>query len=174
MTVVVPAFYPAGDLSFREAAQHVLEGREWDFDSDEGVALLQAVLQTSYPMAAVVADRSSESGWAGRTFLDFHRDGTPVLATATLAWLSAVYDLAAQPAYQVTLRLLGDTGRAEAVVEVAFAELVRDRQVPMVTAAHSVYATAVRLARNQLRAERGLAPLEEKTSGRSRSSRVWM
>ena len=159
MTDVVPAFYPAGDRTFREAAQHVLEGRDWDFESDAGVALLQAVLQTSFPMATVVADRSSESGWAARTFVDFFRDGAASIAQETLAWLSAVYDLAGQPAYQMTLRLLGETRRAEAVVQEAFADLVRDTRVPIVTAAESVYASALRLARNQLRADRGLAPL---------------
>ena len=159
MTTVIPGFYPAADVTFRATAQTVMDDRDWDFESDEGVALLQAFLQTSYPTAAVVVDRSSESGWDARTFVDVYRDGLAAVSAATLTWLSAVWDLAGQPAYQVTVRLLGETRRAETVVEQAFAELVRVRQVPTVTAAQTVYATAVRLARNQLRAEKGLAPL---------------
>jgi hypothetical protein len=152
MSVVFPAFYPAADLDFRDDARRVLDGQKWDFDSDEAVALMQAVLQAQYPMATVVVDRRSESGRDSKMFLDIYRDGVASIAAATLAWLSSVYDIAGTPAYHLALKLLGDTRQAEAVVEQAFAELVRDKRAETDTAAKSVYAATFRLARNELRA----------------------
>lgn len=152
MSVVFPAFYPAADRDFRDEARRVLDGRNWDFESDEAVALMQAVLQAQYPMATVVVDRRNASGRDSSTFLDVYRDGVASIAAATLAWLSGVYDIAGPAAYRLALELLGDTRRAEAVVEQAFAELVRDARAETDTAAKSVYAAAFRLARNELRA----------------------
>ena len=153
MSVVYPVFYPAGDLDFRDEARRVVDGQGWDFESDEAVALMQALLQTRYPMATVIATRGVEHGGESGTVLDVYRDGVAAMASATLAWLSGVYDVAGPPAYRVALGLLGDTLRAEAVVEQAFAELVRDTRADIDTAAQSVSTAAFRLARSELRTE---------------------
>jgi hypothetical protein len=153
MSAVFPVFYPAADLDFRDEAGRVLDGHAWDFESDEAVALMQAVLQTRYPMASVIATRGVGRGGERSTVLDVYRDGVASMAAATLAWLSGVYDIAGPPAYRVALGLLGDTLRAEAVVEQAFAELVHNTRADTNTAAQSVSAAAFRLARAELRAQ---------------------
>jgi hypothetical protein len=67
--------YPASDAQFGEHVRAIVQDDDWDLDSAEGVALLEAVLRATYPMATVVADRTTSAGWAPRVVLDVYRDG---------------------------------------------------------------------------------------------------
>jgi hypothetical protein len=155
VTTIVPVLYPDGDASFCATARSVLTAAPWDFGSDEDIALMAAVLRRSYPLASVVVDRAGEPGSASGTFVGVLRDGASATASADVAWLSAVYDRAAGPAYRLTLRLLQDTARAQAVVEAAFGQLLHGPRADIEAAAASVYGVAFRLARAELRADVG-------------------
>jgi hypothetical protein len=67
--------YPASDGEFGERVRAIVQDEDWNVDSMEGVALMEAVLRASYPMATIVADRTTGAGWAPRVVLDVYRDG---------------------------------------------------------------------------------------------------
>ena len=152
MNRIVSATYPTGDTAFARRVHRVLGLGAWEFDSDQDVALLQGVLRTSFPMTAVVVDRSCESSSGPTTHLSVYRDGLAASPEASNAWVGAVYDRGAPSAYRLAIQLLDDGPAAEAVVEQAFRVL--DGLGPLGTsiceAAEAVHAEAFKLARQML------------------------
>lgn len=124
MTRILPVCLPASDVGFAERVRRVLSQDRWDLDSAEAIALMQAVLRQSYPMATVL---SHDGVWAGgqrRTVvLDVYRDGAPGAAELEVRWAGAVYDRSGVAAYRLATRILGDGAAAELVVERAFREV---------------------------------------------------
>lgn len=53
MNSVVPVCFPTSDTRFGEHVRSFVHRERWHLDSAEGVALLQALLRTSYPMVSV-------------------------------------------------------------------------------------------------------------------------
>lgn len=79
MTRVLPVCFPATDLQFGERVRRVVDRGLWDLASPEGIALMQALLRESYPMATVLPrDAQLGGGWLLTLVLDVHRDGPTV------------------------------------------------------------------------------------------------
>lgn len=55
MTLRVPMTHPASDARFRTLVQSGVGDTTWEMTSPEGIALLEALLRTRYPYAAVIA-----------------------------------------------------------------------------------------------------------------------
>jgi hypothetical protein len=53
MNSLVPVCFPSSDVRFGEQVRSFVHRERWHLDGAEGVALLQALLRTSYPMASV-------------------------------------------------------------------------------------------------------------------------
>ncbi len=54
MNDIVALCFPTSDADFRARVRAFLDAGSWELDSPEGVALLQALLRESFPVAAVV------------------------------------------------------------------------------------------------------------------------
>ena len=59
---VLAACNPKSDAGFAERVRRVVAQDQWDLGSPEGIALVQAVLRQSYPMAAVLSRGGLWSG----------------------------------------------------------------------------------------------------------------
>jgi hypothetical protein len=76
MKAVVPVCFPAADVQFGQRVRTFVYGHRWHLDSPEGVALLQALLRESYPMATVIPGRRRLSADPEAVpILDVYRDG---------------------------------------------------------------------------------------------------
>jgi hypothetical protein len=82
VTRVLAVCFPATDVRFGERVRRVIDRGSWDLASPEGIALIQALLRESYPMATVLpSDAQLGGGWQPTLVLDVHRDGSTKLAT---------------------------------------------------------------------------------------------
>lgn len=126
MTRVLAACNPKSDAGFAERVRRVVAQDQWDLGSPEGIALVQAVLRQSYPMAAVLSRGGMWSGGVRRTLvLDVFRDGSPEGADLAGKWTRAVYDHSGPTAYRAAARILGEGRGSEEVVEEAFRDVLR-------------------------------------------------
>jgi hypothetical protein len=77
VTRVLAVCFPATDLTFGERVRRAVDRGPWDLASPEGIALMQALLRESYPMATVLL-RGAQlgGGWRPTLVLDVHRDGS--------------------------------------------------------------------------------------------------
>ena len=76
MHSVVPVCFPSSDLGFGERVRGFVHSERWHLDSTEGLALLQALLRESYPLASVIAHERALAGDSHTvTVLDVYRDG---------------------------------------------------------------------------------------------------
>lgn len=150
---------PASDVGFAERVRHVVAQDRWDVDSPEGIALVEAVLRQSYPLATVHGHGVSAAHRRRTVVLDVFRDGAPGAADPLAGWIEAVYERSAAGAYRAVCGILGEGRAAESVVEQAFCELRRSQRAgsSIEEGASSVEAVAVRLARAATGA-RGAAP----------------
>lgn len=115
---------PQTDLGFAERVRHVVAEDRWNPDAPEALAVVQAVLRQSYPLATVVGHDGVSAGGIRRTVvLDVYRDGVPGVRDERLRRHRAAYEQYAGGVYGVAVRALGEGSDAEAVVERAFAEL---------------------------------------------------
>ena len=149
MSRVLAVCQPISDAAFGERVRHVVAQDRWDLDSPEGIALMQAILRQSYPMATVVGHDGVWSGGRRRTVvIDVWRDGLTTDVDHVTRWANAVYDQGAGPAYRAAMRIVGDTGAAEAILEQAFRELIRQepRGASVEDAVRHLGAAVVRLA----------------------------
>ena len=73
---VLPICFPASDVIFGERVRRVIAHNRWDLQSPEGIALMQAVLRRSYPMATVLREvQTLDGGWQPTRIVAVHRDG---------------------------------------------------------------------------------------------------
>lgn len=124
------ACQPATDVGFSERVRRVVSQDRWDLNSVEGVALMQAVLRETFPMATVLSHGVSAGSVRRTVALDVYRDGVPGVMDRTVRWTQAVYDLSGAGAYRAAAQVLGDGRAAEGAVERAFRE-VRPSAVSM-------------------------------------------
>ncbi len=86
MSRVLAVCFPVADLSFGERVRRFVEQDRWDLASPTGIALMQALLRESYPLATVRPEtRRLDGGWHPAVVLDVYRDGTPVAAGSRAA-----------------------------------------------------------------------------------------
>ncbi len=160
MSRVVAVCQPTSDAGFGERVRHVVAQDRWDLDSPEGIALMQAILRETYPMATVVGHDGVWSGGQRRTVIvDVWRDGLTTDVDSVTRWANAVYDQGAGAAYRAALRIVGDTGTAAAILEDAFREVIRQEPRPssVEDAVRHFEASVVRLAN----AIRGSTPTQD-------------
>jgi hypothetical protein len=77
MTRLVATTYPLSDVPFARRVRETLAEHAWDLESEEGVALLEALLRVSYPVATIVST-SAVAPYGGivvAQLLEIHRDG---------------------------------------------------------------------------------------------------
>lgn len=158
--VLVAACLPSSDIAFGDRVSRIVERDEWDLDGPAGVALLQASLRQSYPMATVTPYDGVRAGGARRTvILHVDRDGAEATRMLAAWWTESVYDRSGAKAYGVAARLLGDGAAAEAAVEEAFAEIRRATLGAVgVDAAGDAVVAAARPLATAAREARGAAP----------------
>ena len=149
MMRVLTACNPASDAGFGERVRDVVARDTWDLASPEGVALVQAVLRETYPLATVTSRDGVWSGGVRRTsVLDVHRDGLPGANRLELRWPQAVYDQSGASVYRAVVRIVGEGERAEQIVEEAFRSLrgSEGEGSSIVSAGQTVEVFAIRLA----------------------------
>jgi len=149
LTHVLAACNPKSDAGFAERVRRVVAQDQWDLGSPEGIALVQAVLRQSYPMAAVLSRGGVWSGGVRRALvLDVFRDGPPEGADLAGKWTRAVYDYSGPTAYRAAARILGEGRESEEVVEEAFRDVLRLAQagLSVEAAGLQIQADAVALA----------------------------
>jgi hypothetical protein len=159
MSKVIPVCYPGTDAGFGERVRRVVADDRVHLDALDGVALVQAVLRATYPLAAVVATDGVSAGGVRQTVvLDVYRDGFPGDAARADRWTQAVYERSGAAAYRAVVRILGEGAAAESVVERAFREVRRSAPADFSVEAGGagVEAAAIRLA-NEGRAGEGRA-----------------
>lgn len=152
MSRVIAVCIPASDVVFDERVRHVVSQDRWNLDTSEGIALMQAVLRGTYPMATVLGHGVSAGGQRRTVVLDIYRDGDPGAAAVAMRFVEAVYARSAGTAYRVATRILGEGPAAELVVEKAFSEFryaVADG-LSVGAAGAAIEAAAVRLANDAI------------------------
>ena len=174
MSKVIPVCYPGSDPGFAERVRRVVADDRVNLDSLDGIALVQAVLRATYPLASVVPTDGVSAGGVRRTVvLDVYRDGLPGAAARADRWTEAVYEWSGAAAYRAVVRILGEGAAAESVVERAFREVRRSTPAgsSVEGAGADIEAAAVRLANEALAAEgrsdsdRGPQPPSQPTPG---------
>lgn len=148
MNRVMAVCLPATDHGFRERVRRLVDQDRWDLDSAEGLALMQAVLRGSYPLATVLSHGVAAGSRRRTVALDVYRDGHPGSDAVAMPWVEAVFDQVGTSAYRAAARILGDGAAAEWVVEQAFRDLRRSVTGgwSLETGAAAIEAAAVRLA----------------------------
>ncbi len=116
MMAVRAACFPPSDRRFARSVEQVMGATNGDLSSPEGIALVQATLRKSYPVAVL---------HPGETAIEAHRDGSGPADESIASWLSAVYERHSVAAYTLSLRVVGDPALAERAVELAFSEIAR-------------------------------------------------
>ena len=147
MSHVLTRCHPETDAAFAERVRQLLARDTWDLDAPEGVALMQAVLRATYPLATVV---EHDGFWAGgqrhTIVVDVDRDG--LVRRAVLERVDRLYAHSGRAAYRAAAEIVGEGSLAEDIVASAFADvretLTDDWSVDVVGAA--VVAAARRLA----------------------------
>ncbi|GAC1663977.1 MAG: hypothetical protein NVS9B8_03660 [Candidatus Limnocylindrales bacterium] len=144
----------------------------WDLGTPEGIALIEAILRQTYPMAAVVGHDGVWAGGIRRTIvLDVYRDGPPGAAERELSWLRAVYERSGVPAYRTAVELLGEGAPAERAVEQAFRELRRSvTEGVSVAAGGAAVESATRRHASRARATRDTVAAEPVTTSSAGTS----
>ena len=157
---VLAACIPPSDAGFRERVRHVVSQDRWNLDSLEGIALMQAVLRGTYPMATVLGHGVSAGGVRRTVVLDVFRDGGPGAAAFAMRFAEAVYDRSAGTAYRAAALILGEGAAAELVVERAFREFHGSvaSGLSVDAAGAAIEAEALRLAREARPTEVEAAP----------------
>ncbi len=148
MTRVLAVCLPASDAGFGERVRHVVAQDRWDLDSPEGLALMQAVLRGTYPMATVLSHGVASGGRQRTVAVDVYRDGHPGAAALAMRWAEAVFDRSGASAYRLAARILGEGTAAEWAVEQAFRDLRRWHPVDMSVEAGgtAIETAAIRMA----------------------------
>jgi len=145
MMAVRAACFPPSDRRFARSVEQVMGATNGDLASPEGIALVQATLRKSYPVAVL---------HPGETAIEAHRDGSGPADESIASWLSAVYERHGGLVYGLAVRILGGATHAEDVVERAFLEVARTggTALTVADAGRDVCAEACRLSIATLRA----------------------
>jgi PAS domain S-box-containing protein len=132
MTLIVTVTHPPSDRGFARHVHETLGNADWALDSPAGLALLQSLLRTSYPLASVVAQEQpslhGNRGPDARVMV--FRDGVAAADAESLGWLGATFDQHGAAAYRLALEIVHHRNDAESVVERAFQDLSSQRTVP--------------------------------------------
>lgn len=131
MSRVLAVCTPDSDLSFGEHVRGVVAEDRFDLRSPEGVALIEALLRKSYPMATVLPkDIGAAGGWHATLVVEVDRDGLGDRGATDeegtrghLAWVESVHGQSGGQAFETAMGILHDSDAAAAIVEQAFDEV---------------------------------------------------
>lgn len=153
MNRVLAVCTPDTDQTFGEHVRGVVADDRFDLRSPEGVALIEALLRKSYPMATVLPkDIGVAGGWHATLVVEVDRDGL-----GRGAWREAVEDRSGGAAVELAMGILDDGVAASAIVEQALDEVTSS---PVSSLSVDAGGTAMEAATQRLaidaRAARGL------------------
>lgn len=147
MSHVLARCRPETDAGFQERVRTLTTRETWDLASAEGVALMQAVLRATYPLATVAEYDGVWSGGQRRTtVVEVDRDG--LIREPVLDRHDRLYAHSGHAAYRAAAEIVGEGAVAERVVGAAFGEVreALDDGSPIDAAGAAVVEAARRLA----------------------------